>query len=90
MPPVATNREICSEFRPTEKPTLLIFAAAAVLYRFADASMLPLVSEKLGSGREGHAALIVAAIIAVPQIIVAVAAPWVAHYAEEWAASRFC
>ena len=63
---------------------LLIFAAAAVLYRFADASMLPLVTENLGSGREGHAALIVAAIIAVPQIIVAVAAPWVGHHAEEW------
>src|SRR6201995_3243569 len=33
-------------------------AAAAVLYRFADASMLPLVSENLGSGRERHAALV--------------------------------
>jgi predicted MFS family arabinose efflux permease len=63
---------------------LLIFAAAAVLYRFADASMLPLVSENLGSGREGLAALIMAAIIVVPQIIVAVAAPWVSHYAEQW------
>jgi MFS family permease len=63
---------------------LLIFAAAAVLYRFADASMLPLVSENLGSGRERHAALVMAAIIVVPQIIVAVAAPWVGHYAEQW------
>jgi MFS family permease len=62
----------------------LIFAAAAVLYRFADASMLPLVSENLGSGRERLAALIMAAIIVVPQIIVAVAAPWVGHYSEQW------
>jgi MFS family permease len=46
--------------------------------------MLLLVSENLGSGREGHAALIVAAIIVVPQIVVSVAAPWVGHYAEEW------
>jgi MFS family permease len=46
--------------------------------------MLPLVSENLGSGRERHAALVMAAIIVVPQIIVAVAAPWVGHYAEQW------
>jgi MFS family permease len=63
---------------------LLVFAATAVLYRFADASMLPLVSENLGSGRGDLAALTMAAIIAVPQIIVAVAAPWVGHYAEQW------
>ena len=31
---------------------LLIFAAAAILFRLADASMLPLVSEDLGSRRE--------------------------------------
>ena len=35
-----------------------------------------------GPGR--HAALVMAAIIVVPQIIVAVAAPWVGHYAEQW------
>jgi len=64
--------------------SLLIFAAAAVLYRFADASMLPLVSEHLGSSRDGPAALVMAAIIVVPQIIVAVAAPWVGHDAEQW------
>jgi MFS family permease len=68
---------------PKNRP-LLIFAAAAVLYRFADPSMLPLVSENLGSSRERLAALIMAAIIMVPQIIVAIAAPWVGHYAEQW------
>ena len=30
------------------------------------------------------AGLVMAAIIVVPQIIVAVAAPWVGHYAEQW------
>jgi len=64
--------------------SVLIFAAAAVLYRFADASMLPLVSEHLGSGRERDAALVMAAVIVVPQIIVAFVAPWVGHYAEQW------
>jgi predicted MFS family arabinose efflux permease len=63
---------------------ILIFAAAAVLYRFADASMLPLVSENLGSGGEDLAALFMAAVIVVPQIIVALMAPWVADYAEQW------
>jgi MFS family permease len=63
---------------------LLIFAAATILFRFADASMLPLVSEDLGSRRGGLDSLVMAATIIVPQIIVAIAAPWVGHYAEEW------
>jgi predicted MFS family arabinose efflux permease len=63
---------------------LLIFAVALTLYQFADASMAPLISEHLGSAKGGFAALVMAALIIVPQVIVAVAAPWVGHYAEEW------
>jgi predicted MFS family arabinose efflux permease len=63
---------------------LLIFAVALTLYQFADASMGPLVSEYLGSEKGGFSALVIAAMIIVPQVIVAVAAPWVGHYAEEW------
>ena len=63
---------------------LLAFAAAAILFRFADASMLPLVSEDLGSGRQSLAAILMAGTIIVPQVIVAVTAPWVGHYAEQW------
>ncbi|HJU15297.1 MAG TPA: MFS transporter [Stellaceae bacterium] len=63
---------------------LIVFSAALTLFQFADASMLPLVSERLGSGQGGFAALYMAATIIVPQVIVGFAAPWVGHYAEEW------
>lgn len=63
---------------------LLVFAVALTLYQFADASMAPLISEHLGSEKGGFGALVMAAMIVVPQVIVAFAAPWVGHYAEEW------
>lgn len=63
---------------------LLAFAAAVILFRLADASMLPLVSEDLGSRRESLSVIFMAGTIILPQIIVAVLAPWVGHYAEEW------
>ena len=46
--------------------------------------MLPLVSEDLGSQRQSLAAILMAGTIIVPQVIVAVMAPWVGHYAEQW------
>lgn len=63
---------------------LVVFAAALTLYQFADASMAPLVSEHLGSEQADFAALVMAATVIVPQVIVAVLAPWVSHYAEGW------
>ena len=58
---------------------LLVFAVAAVLFRFADASLLPVESESIGGS-----SLLLAALIAVPQIVVALLAPWVGHFAEVW------
>ena len=63
---------------------LLAFAGAAILFRLADISMLPLVSEGLGSRRGRLGAIFMAGTIIIPQLIVAVAAPWVGHYAEQW------
>jgi predicted MFS family arabinose efflux permease len=63
---------------------LLIYAACAVLFRFADASMLPIVSESLGAGSGAFSSLFLSALIVVPQIIVAVLAPWVGEWAESW------
>jgi predicted MFS family arabinose efflux permease len=63
---------------------LLILAALLVLFRFAEASMMPLVSEHLGSGKNSFSSLILAAINIVPNVVVAVAAPWAAHYSEIW------
>jgi MFS family permease len=58
---------------------LLVFAVAAVLFRFADASLLPVESESIS-----RSPLLLAALIAAPQVVVAVLAPWVGHLAEVW------
>jgi MFS family permease len=50
-----------------------------VLFRFADASLLPVESESIG-----RSSLLLAALIVVPQVVVAVLAPWVGHAAETW------
>jgi MFS family permease len=61
---------------------LLIFAACAVLFQVANASMLPLVGGMLASEGKRQAAPLLAALIIVPQLVVALLAPWVAQRAE--------
>jgi MFS family permease len=61
---------------------LLIFAISMVLFQVANASMLPLVNGMLASEGKGQAAPVVAALIIVPQLIVALLAPWVGQQAE--------
>jgi MFS family permease len=62
---------------------LLTFAACVVLFQLANASMLPLVNGMLASEGKRQAAPIVAALIIVPQFIVALFAPWVGERAEK-------
>jgi len=62
---------------------LLIFAFCAVLFQLANASMLPLVSGVLASEGKRQAAPFIAALIIVPQLIVALLAPWVGRQAEK-------
>jgi MFS family permease len=62
---------------------LLIFAGCAVLFQVANAPMLPLVSGMLGHEGKREAAPLVAALIIVPQLMVALLAPWVGERAEE-------
>jgi MFS family permease len=61
---------------------LLIFACCIVLFQLANASALPLVSEKLG--RDHGSSLVISALIFVPQIVVAILAPWVGRSAGSW------
>jgi len=61
---------------------LLTFAACAVLFQVANASMLPLASGILAHEGKRQAAPLIAALIIVPQLIVALLAPWVGHQAE--------
>jgi MFS family permease len=62
---------------------LLIFAFCGVLFQLANASMLPLVSGMLAAEGKRQAAPLVAALIIVPQAIVALLAPWVGQQAEK-------
>jgi MFS family permease len=61
---------------------LLVFAACAVLFQVANASMLPLVSGMLAHAGKRNAAPVVAALIIVPQLAVVLLAPWVGQQAE--------
>jgi MFS family permease len=75
-PPRSTRGVICKNFR------LLVFASCIVLFQFANASVLPLVSEELGHVH--GSSLVISALIFVPQIVVAVLAPWVGRTARSW------
>src|SRR5579883_410465 len=61
---------------------LMLFAGVLVLFQLADASLLPLITEALGTANVTHAILWTSALIALPQIIVAVFALWVGFHSE--------
>ena len=61
---------------------LLIFAGCLFLFQLANASILPLASETLGHRVGSQSALIVSALVIVPQILVALIAPWVGEQAQ--------
>ena len=63
---------------------LLIFAGCVFLFQLANASMLPLAGESLIYGKVAYSSLIVSALIIVPQVIVALMAPWVGDRAKIW------
>jgi MFS family permease len=67
-----------------KNPVLLTFAAGLFLFQLANASILPLVGETLAYQRDSSSSLIVSALIILPQIVVAVAAPWVGREAQSW------
>jgi MFS family permease len=64
--------------------SLLIFAGCVFLFQMANASMLPLAGEALVYSKLSFSSLIVSALIIVPQVIVAVMAPWVGRQAKTW------
>jgi MFS family permease len=63
---------------------LLTFAACVFLFQLGNASMLPLVSEGLAYGKQANSTLTLSALIIVPQIIVALMAPWAGRSAKTW------
>jgi MFS family permease len=63
---------------------LLIFAGCVFLFQLANASMLPLAGEAFAYNEEAVSSLIVTALIRVPQVIVAIMAPWAGRRANTW------
>src|SRR5262249_17247732 len=61
---------------------LLLFTFAIVLFQLADASLLPLIGENVAATAPGSASLWMSALIAIPQVVVAVFAPWVGYHSE--------
>lgn len=61
---------------------ILIFCVCAMLFTFANAPMLMLVSGSL-TERVGNPSMVIAACIIVPQVIVALASPWAGRLAEQ-------
>jgi MFS family permease len=63
-------------------PGLLIFAGCVFLFQMANASLLPLAGEAFAYSKEARSSLILSALIMVPQVIVAIAAPWTGRQAN--------
>jgi MFS family permease len=61
---------------------LVFFTLCLVLFQFADASLLPLVAQNLGSNGGGPTSLLTSGLIAAPQLVVVLTAPWVGYYSE--------
>jgi MFS family permease len=61
---------------------LMLFAGALALFQLANASMLPLIAENLAITVQTHSAIWMSGLIIVPQIVVAIFAPWVGYHSE--------
>jgi MFS family permease len=80
------------------EPAFLVFMASAVLFQLANAAMLPLAlnalvandhvsSDLVAKGLTAcspHTGYIVAGALFIPQIVVAIASPWVGRRAQRW------
>jgi MFS family permease len=78
QPPRSGRRILLKDFR------LVIFATGLFLFQLANASVLPLAGEILVRKSQTHSSLVISALIIVPQIIVALMAPWVGRQAQDW------
>ena len=63
---------------------LLVLATCVLLFQLANASILPLLAERLAHAEGQRSSLVVSALIFVPQIVVAAFAPWVGRAADTW------
>src|ERR1019366_1065298 len=62
----------------------LVFMACAVLFHFANASMLPLLGMVLASTNARRSSLLLSSCIMMTQVVVMICAPWCGRQAERW------
>ena len=67
---------------------LYVFAACIFSFQFADASMLPVISENLAQNQNKPASVLVAGLIIAPQIVAALLSPWVGYHSERFGRKR--
>ncbi|HWI28130.1 MAG TPA: MFS transporter [Stellaceae bacterium] len=77
-------REVARLREMARSHALWIFIAGLVLFQFANASVTPLASERLGQRHGGESELVTSALVVVPQLVSALIAGWVARRAEDW------
>jgi len=80
----ATQRARTTHRSLWKSPGVLTFAACLFLFQLANAALLPVVGAALVYDGESRSSLIVAALIILPQIVVAFFAPWVGRQARSW------
>jgi MFS family permease len=78
QPPRSTRWSLWRDSR------LITFAICLFLFQLANASVLPLAGEALVYEAQTASSLIISALIIVPQIVVALLAPWVGRRAKTW------
>jgi MFS family permease len=82
----ATNKKaanIASVLDLAKNHKLVLFTAAMLLFQLADASMLPLIGENIATSIKDNAAVWMSGLIIVPQVVVAILAPWVGYHSEQ-------
>jgi MFS family permease len=63
---------------------LLIFSCCILLFQLANAATLPLMAGILTVGLGDRAAMVIAAAVVVPQLVVVAMSPWVGRQSEHW------
>jgi MFS family permease len=63
---------------------LLAFTSCMVIFQFSNAAVLPILGYNLGHSNTATSPVFMAGIAVVPQIIVAILAPWIGYWSELW------
>jgi MFS family permease len=61
---------------------LLVFAGSMMVFQIFNTALLPIVGQNLGNDGAGPSPLFMAGMLIVPQIVVALIAPWVGYWAD--------